>query len=163
MKKLASILIFVLALLFWKSFLPSQILFSNDGSLGTQVAAQVKTPGLFISVWQDLNWLGGREAPVSIGPSGGFRTVCFYWPLTLCVLCFVFCVYSILHYKISFRHLVGYSCFLFAGLIILCMIIGLDNEFAQAIISVGCLFFMFVIIFIFSTEPVSHANEARDK
>ena len=45
-------------MLFHRSFLPEDILFSNDGPLGADTQAAMKMPGSFRSVWTDLNYLG---------------------------------------------------------------------------------------------------------
>lgn len=47
-----------LALLFIRSFTESQVLFSNDGPLGINMAKANSIPEGFNGVWQDLNWLG---------------------------------------------------------------------------------------------------------
>jgi hypothetical protein len=52
----------VLAALFWKSFLPGFVHFSNDGPLGQQNAAWARLPDAFTGTWGDLN---------DIGSSGG--------------------------------------------------------------------------------------------
>ena len=48
----------VLAVLFWRSFLPDYVHFSNDGPLGQQNAAWARLPAGFWSVWADNNDLG---------------------------------------------------------------------------------------------------------
>jgi len=70
MKVVVVVLALVLAALFCKSFQPSQVLFSNDGPLGTVMAEQNSADNLFPSSWQNLNWLGDH-APMP-GPSIGF-------------------------------------------------------------------------------------------
>jgi hypothetical protein len=55
-----SILLAVLALLFWQSLRPGYVLFSNDGPLGSRVAERSQMPGNFAGGWDDLNWLGDR-------------------------------------------------------------------------------------------------------
>ncbi|HEX5398602.1 MAG TPA: hypothetical protein VFY06_06080 [Verrucomicrobiae bacterium] len=50
----------VLAVLFWKSFVPGYVHFSNDGPLGQQVAAWAKLPGGFTGAWGDLNDIGNN-------------------------------------------------------------------------------------------------------
>ncbi|MDR3458559.1 MAG: hypothetical protein P4N60_14000 [Verrucomicrobiae bacterium] len=61
----------VLALLFWRSFLPDYVHFSNDGPLGQQATACATFPGNFGGAWGDTNELGS---------SGGA------WPLNLSIL-----------------------------------------------------------------------------
>ena len=48
----------VLVLLFWRSFLPDYVHFSNDGPLGTQNADWLKLPTAIFGVWDDLNNIG---------------------------------------------------------------------------------------------------------
>ena len=58
---LAVFLLFtVLAVLFWRSTVPGQTVFSNDGPLGTLVAESRQVPGIFTGEWSDLNSLGTR-------------------------------------------------------------------------------------------------------
>jgi len=47
-----------LLVLFYPSFAPDNILFSNDGPLGASAAAAMATPGIFTGIWHDLNWVG---------------------------------------------------------------------------------------------------------
>jgi hypothetical protein len=53
------LLALVLAVLFWRSFLPEYIHFSNDGPLGQQAAAAAHLPRAFYGVWNDNNDIGG--------------------------------------------------------------------------------------------------------
>ena len=55
----------LLAVLFWKSFLPGYVHFSNDGPLGQQNAAWARLPAGFTGIWGDQN---------DIGSSGGSFT-----------------------------------------------------------------------------------------
>jgi hypothetical protein len=65
-KFLAPILLaIVLGALFWKSFLPGYVHFSNDGPLGQQVAAQTRLPAAFTGSWSDLNDIGGNAGSPS--------------------------------------------------------------------------------------------------
>ena len=62
----AGLLAVILAVLFWKSFLPGYVHFSNDGPLGQQNAAWARLPGAFTGIWGDLNDIGnsgGSLAP----------------------------------------------------------------------------------------------------
>ncbi len=49
----------VLGVLFWRSFLPEYVFFSNDGPLGVQNAAWLQMPSGITGMWDDLNYLGG--------------------------------------------------------------------------------------------------------
>jgi len=56
----AGLLAVVLAVLFFKSFLPGYVHFSNDGPLGQQNAAWASLPGAFTGIWGDSNDIGGN-------------------------------------------------------------------------------------------------------
>src|ERR1017187_2500835 len=83
----------VLAVLFWRSFLPDFIHFSNDGPLGVQNTAYVQLPGGITGMWIDLNYLGqsgGAATPnisgllhMLLSPGGYAR---FYSPIGLFIL-----------------------------------------------------------------------------
>src|SRR5256886_6086956 len=51
----------VLGILFHRSFLPEEVLFANDGPLGAVAAQAGHAWDNLRGVWQDLNWLGGRQ------------------------------------------------------------------------------------------------------
>jgi hypothetical protein len=60
------LLLGVLAVLFWRSFLPDFVHFSNDGPLGQQNVDWMKLPAAFSGMWDDLNDIGfspGAYAP----------------------------------------------------------------------------------------------------
>jgi hypothetical protein len=82
-----------MALLFGRSCLPGQILFSNDGPLGRLLSDCRQLPGAFLGVWQDLNFAGYREGGALPNLTYGLRLVLgpllfskFYAPLALVVL-----------------------------------------------------------------------------
>ncbi len=52
------ILALLLACLFWRSFLPGYVHFSNDGPLGAQNSAWLQLPGAMTGGWFDLNSVG---------------------------------------------------------------------------------------------------------
>lgn len=82
-----------LLVLFYESWLPGMVLFSNDGPLGAMNQAAVRLPGAFTGVWYDLNTLGssgGSSLPdISqglfwlLGPVGYSK---FYAPTALLIL-----------------------------------------------------------------------------
>ena len=88
-----ALLFLILALLFWRSFLPDYVHFNNDGPLGQQNTDWQKLPGAFTGMWDDLNETGyssGSFSPcVSIlikwvlGPVGFAK---FYAPIGLFIL-----------------------------------------------------------------------------
>ncbi|HTA95045.1 MAG TPA: hypothetical protein VK769_02875, partial [Verrucomicrobiae bacterium] len=63
--RFVGLLTLILAVIFWKSFLPDYIHFSNDGPLGQLMAAQSKPPGTFTGSWGDLNGIGGNAGSAS--------------------------------------------------------------------------------------------------
>ena len=54
----AAFLAAILIVLFWRSFLPDFVHFSNDGPLGQQNAAWYELPSAILGVWFDLNDVG---------------------------------------------------------------------------------------------------------
>ena len=62
------LLLIVLALLFWRSFLPDFVHFNNDGPLGIQNTAFAHLPDGFKAAWDDLNSIGSSlgSYPLSI-------------------------------------------------------------------------------------------------
>lgn len=72
----AGLLIVLLGVLFYKSFIPREVVFSNDGPLGGLVEAQNQLPQIFTGMWTDLN---------SIGSNGGMASPCFSSLLRLAI------------------------------------------------------------------------------
>ncbi len=60
-----ALLAVVLAVLFWKSFLPGYVHFANDGPLGQQNAAWLRLPEYITGSWFDLNSIGSSAGVVS--------------------------------------------------------------------------------------------------
>ncbi len=89
----AALLAALLAVLFWKSFLPGYVHFSNDGPLGEQNVSWLQPPRAFTGMWDDLNDIGfaaGAMAPdvtalfrMMLGPVGISK---FIAPLALFIL-----------------------------------------------------------------------------
>jgi len=86
-------LILVLSLLFARSYVPEQMLFSNDGPLGINMSASARLPEAFTGWWADLNWLGIEFPVASPDLTYGLRLLIkpvlfgkFYVPLSLLVL-----------------------------------------------------------------------------
>lgn len=52
-------------MLFWKSFAPGYVHFSNDGPLAQQMTAWSQLPGAFTGVWGDLNGIGNSGGAVA--------------------------------------------------------------------------------------------------
>jgi len=63
----AAVLLVVTLFLFWDSFNPALILFSNDGPLGSISTDAIEMPGTFSGYWHDLNWLGYEQPSASPG------------------------------------------------------------------------------------------------
>ncbi len=62
-------LLAVMCVMFWKSFLPQYVHFSNDGPLGAVSAEQLALPGGILGIWQDTNWVGGWNGSFTPVPS----------------------------------------------------------------------------------------------
>jgi len=87
------LLAFILAILFYRSFLPEYVHFSNDGPLGQQNTAWLHLPAAFAGMWDDLNDVGfsaGSFAPNVtgmlkwlLGPVGYAK---FYAPCALFIM-----------------------------------------------------------------------------
>jgi hypothetical protein len=60
---MALLLFAVLSLLFYRSYVPRLVQFSNDGPLGRMISACHRLPDRFTGSWSDLNLLGSREGP----------------------------------------------------------------------------------------------------
>jgi hypothetical protein len=59
----------VLTCLFWRSFLPDYVHFSNDGPLGPQHAAWMHMPDALLGQWYDLNSIGNSAGMFPPGPT----------------------------------------------------------------------------------------------
>jgi hypothetical protein len=55
----------VLAVLFWRSFLPDYVHFSNDSPLGQQNTQWAQVPAAFLGTWDDLNDIGSNGGAFS--------------------------------------------------------------------------------------------------
>jgi hypothetical protein len=82
----------ILAALFWESFVPGQVLFSNDGPLSIQMANWIQLPGGFTGFWGDLNNLGnyGGAFPPDLNAVirmvlGAVGYAKFFAPITLAI------------------------------------------------------------------------------
>jgi len=71
----ATLLAIILAVLFWKSFLPDYVHFSNDGPLGQQSAKWLHLPEAFIGAWADSNDIGGKAGSFPLGLTALLRWV----------------------------------------------------------------------------------------
>jgi hypothetical protein len=58
--RFAALLAVILLCLFWRSFLPGFIHFSNDGPLGQQSSSYIQLPAAFTGSWDDLNDIGNN-------------------------------------------------------------------------------------------------------
>lgn len=63
----------VMIVLFWRSFVPGYVHFSNDGPLGAQMAEWLKMPAAFTGTWYDINTLGTSGGTFPVGISGLIR------------------------------------------------------------------------------------------
>jgi hypothetical protein len=88
-----ALLAVILGLLFWKSFNPSFVFFSNDGPLGQQNTTWTQAPQCIGGMWDDLNSIGftaGAFAPSTSGlihwVAGPVGFAKFYAPIALFIL-----------------------------------------------------------------------------
>jgi len=89
----ALLLLVLLGLFFWRSFLPGVVHFSNDGPLGALMGDWLKLPDSLTGMWQDQNSIGAGAGTRSVslttlltwmlGPLGLSK---FYAPLALLLL-----------------------------------------------------------------------------
>jgi hypothetical protein len=78
---------------FWRSALPSEVIFSNDGPVGAANMDALRMPAGYSGVWMDLNWLGAGSGSLpadvyyllfwALGPVGSAK---FMLPLTFLFL-----------------------------------------------------------------------------
>lgn len=80
MKATTLLLIPILCLLFWKSFAPAYVPFSNDGPYGSVVTKQADPRACWAYGWQDLNWIGSRFETPGPSVSMGARLLLFMGP-----------------------------------------------------------------------------------
>src|SRR5208282_574878 len=91
--KFSTLLVALLVLLFWRSFLPGYVHFSNDGPLGQQMTAWSHLPQAFTGSWGDLNDIGSSTGSYPLGVGALIRWVLrpvgyakFLAPLALFIL-----------------------------------------------------------------------------
>jgi hypothetical protein len=87
------LLFIILTVLFWRSFLPGYVHFSNDGPLGQQITKWVQLPAGFTGMWVDLGDIGGNAGSYPLGVGALIRWVLgpvgyakFLAPLALFIL-----------------------------------------------------------------------------
>ena len=68
-----AVLALILALLFWRSFLPDYVHFSNDGPLGQQHTAAAQLPAAFFGTWNDNNDIGSGAGAWPLSLASLFR------------------------------------------------------------------------------------------
>jgi hypothetical protein len=85
-----AVLAFLLCVLFYRSFDPDQVAFSNDGPLGSAYAEMARLPAIFTGLWADLNVMGGSGGVVNPSISTLFSALVgpvafakFYTPFSL--------------------------------------------------------------------------------
>src|SRR5208282_4684298 len=89
----ALLLAIILSVLFYRSFLPDYVHFSNDGPLGVQNGAWLRLPGAMTGMWDDLNDIGSNGGAMPPGVAALFRLLLrplgiakFLAPLALFIL-----------------------------------------------------------------------------
>jgi hypothetical protein len=92
---LAALLAAILLCLFWRSFLPGFVHFSNDGPLGQQNSSWLQLPAAFTGGWNDLNDIGNNAGawPPDLNALcrwmlGAVGYAKFFAPITLFILGF---------------------------------------------------------------------------
>jgi hypothetical protein len=90
---IVGLLALVLGLLFYQSFIPQEVVFSNDGPLGGLVAEQNQLPQTFTGLWADLNSIGSGDGATGLAISSLLRTIAgpvgyakFFTPAALFIL-----------------------------------------------------------------------------
>jgi hypothetical protein len=91
--QIAGLLALLLGLFFYQSFIPKDVVFSNDGQLGGLVEEQNQLPQIFSGMWADLNSIGSNNGAATptissllravIGPLGYAK---FFAPVALFIL-----------------------------------------------------------------------------
>ena len=71
--KIVLLLALILGILFWRSFLPGYVHFSNDGPLGQQNAASAHLPEAFRGTWVDNNDIGSGAGAWPFSVASLFR------------------------------------------------------------------------------------------
>jgi len=136
----------VLAILFWKSFVPGWVVFSNDGPHGTVVQDQTQQPDAFWSIWADANWLGS-EAPVP-GPS---VSVAIRQPIFFPCLIVGVIVTLIVWRRGWLRQSVGVFAFAWIGLIIVS--VTLRPACLEQMLAMSGFVFMALLMWAAAQEP----------
>ena len=72
---ITGLLALILGLLFYRSFIPQNVVFSNDGPLGGLVAEQNQLPQTFTGLWADLNSIGSNGGAATLSISSLLRTI----------------------------------------------------------------------------------------
>jgi hypothetical protein len=76
---MAALLLVLLSILFWRSYLPGEVVFSNDGPLGRLNSACHALPERFTGCWEDLNSVG--LSALSAPPNISFGLQCLLGPV----------------------------------------------------------------------------------
>lgn len=71
----AVLLAVLLAVVFWRCFIPSYVLFSNDGPYGGMVAELNRLPTTLLGVWADSNWFGNESLSPALSVSTLLRLI----------------------------------------------------------------------------------------
>ncbi|MBU6410001.1 MAG: hypothetical protein KGR98_06400, partial [Verrucomicrobia bacterium] len=87
------LLAILLIVLFWKSFVPAYVHFSNDGPLGQEMSHYLRLPAAMLGSWNDLNGIGMNASATApdvsaflhwaLGPVSYSK---FYAPISLFIL-----------------------------------------------------------------------------
>lgn len=125
-----ALLLAILALLFWQSFRPGYVLFSNDSPFGSYMAERSKMPENYAGGWDCLNWLGDRFVMPGPSISIGMRCIIALAPPKVMALIAALLVGLIWRFvklpSQTRRYVFGACCFISAALIVVAMIGGPD-------------------------------------
>src|SRR5438132_7962351 len=73
---LAGLLGLCLAILFYRSFDPDEVVFSNDGPLGGLKAELNRMPSVLFGAWHDINWIGSQSPTPALNVTSALRLLC---------------------------------------------------------------------------------------
>jgi hypothetical protein len=153
---LALLLGAILGCLFLSSFKPGTVLFSNDGPYGGLAALQNLLPGVFFGSWNDLNWLGERTPPVSLGPSAGVRMGCWFLTPPILIVWMLCAILGYCYYRRGLLlRLTGCICFASAGAMALAMVLHTAGTSLNLdwLIPFGSFVWLTSLIIVFSLRP----------
>lgn len=161
--KAVAILAAILCILFWRSFLPEYVHFSNDGPLGAQVFIAAHVPEAFTGMWSDMNDIGAGAVwtlssssllNMIIGPVNYSK---FLVPIALFILGLGVWTFF---YSLKFRSL-AMLCGSLAITLSTCFFAGACWGVASAEIAIGFNFFALALVVMNEGESRTFVRWAR--